>query len=202
MRDAPPLPPSASVPPPCLDSDRCACAHTLVCSSVHNNETGRGLFYLFIFFPADTFNTTSHADGPHVRRALKHKQHRQLAGQPSPDKEVSRGYSRLGNRLAPFLPLLHLLWFQSWCVTRRFCSHAAPCAPLAQLARCKARGKEVLLPIIAISRAVRCAPYGHCCVSMVRLSSRGTQLAVRAICRAALWINKAGSTEDTLPSLL
>ena len=34
------------------------------------------------------------------------------------------------------------------------------------------------------------------------LSSRGTRLAVRAICRTVLWINTAGSAEDTLPSLI
>lgn len=43
----------------------------------------------------------------------------------------------------------------------------------------------------------RGALYGYCCVS-----TQGTQLTVRAICRTAMWINTAGSTEDTLPSLL
>lgn len=41
---------------------------------------------------------------------------------------------------------------------------------------------------------------GYCVSTAV--STQGTQLAVRAICRTAMWINTAGSTEDTLPSLL
>ncbi|KAI9548412.1 hypothetical protein NQZ68_010634 [Dissostichus eleginoides] len=63
---------------------------------------------------------------------------------------------------------------------------------------------EVSLQTIAISQAGY-APHGYCCVSTVVstvVSTQGTQLTVRAICRTAMWINTAGSAEDTLPSLL
>lgn len=83
-----------------------------------------------------------------MQSAFKHRKHRQLAGLPSPsDKEVSRGYSRLGTLLSAPPPVLLLLPVLG---CKRVASASTPLAPLSQHARCRAVGKEVLLPVIAI----------------------------------------------------